>query len=63
MHDRTELFEKAILDATITTTTGDTLYVRFGDWILALSCLALLGATVVAVWRPQRSSRQFRTRQ
>ncbi len=58
VHDRTELFEKAILDATITTTTGDTLYVRFGDWILALSCLVVLAATVVAVWRPRSSARR-----
>ncbi|MET0894724.1 MAG: apolipoprotein N-acyltransferase [Acidimicrobiia bacterium] len=54
VHDRTELFQKAILDTHVTATTGDTLYVRFGDWVLALSCLALLGATVVAVWRPRR---------
>ena len=61
VHDRTELFEKTILDTTIATTTGDTLYVRFGDWILAASCLALLGATVVAVWRPRRATAEANT--
>src|SRR5439155_17272092 len=34
VHDRTDLFEKAIVWATITTTTGDTPYVRFGDWVV-----------------------------
>ena len=34
VRDRTELFEKAIVDTTIVTTTGETLYVRFGDWVV-----------------------------
>jgi apolipoprotein N-acyltransferase len=54
VHDRTDLFEKTIVDTTITTTTGDTLYVRFGDWVLTLCALVLVIATVIAVWRPRR---------
>jgi apolipoprotein N-acyltransferase len=46
--DRTELFEQAIVDTTVTTTTGDTLYVRFGEWVAWGCVLTLLIATVVA---------------
>jgi len=45
------LFEKAIVSTTIHTTTGETLYVHFGEWVVLLSCLALIGAAVVAVVR------------
>jgi apolipoprotein N-acyltransferase len=55
VRDRTELFEQAILDTTITTTTGETLYVRFGDWVVAGCAFALLAATVVAVRRGRRA--------
>ena len=51
VHDRTELFEKAIVDATIVTTRGETLYVRFGDWIVWACCAALVVATVIALRR------------
>jgi apolipoprotein N-acyltransferase len=49
VHDRTDLFESALVRATIATTSGQTLYVRYGDWIVALSALVLVGATIVAV--------------
>jgi apolipoprotein N-acyltransferase len=52
VHDRTEMFEQAVVDATITTTTGETLYVRFGDWVVWACALALVIATIVAVRRP-----------
>ena len=55
VHDTTELFERTIVDGTIDTTTGETPYVRFGDWIVALSALVLLGATVTFVVRSRRS--------
>jgi apolipoprotein N-acyltransferase len=51
VHDTTNLFEKAIVSTTIHTTTGETLYVHFGEWVVLLSCLALIGAAVVAVVR------------
>jgi apolipoprotein N-acyltransferase len=57
VRDRTELFEKAIVDTTIVTTTGDTLYVRFGDWIVWGSALAVIVATLVAIRRPRRPAR------
>jgi apolipoprotein N-acyltransferase len=49
VRDTTDLFEQAIVRATITTTTGETPYVRFGDWIVLLSALGLVAAGVVAV--------------
>jgi apolipoprotein N-acyltransferase len=56
VHDRTELFEQAVVDATITTTTGETLYVRFGDWLVWTCSLAVLIAAAVAVFRPRTRS-------
>ena len=38
--------------ASVPTTTGETLYVRFGDWVVLLSGLALVVVTVIAVRRP-----------
>ena len=49
VHDTTDLFEKAIVTTTVRTTTGETPYVRFGEWVVLLSCLALIGAAVVVV--------------
>ena len=52
VHDRTQLFESAVVTASIPTTTGETLYVRFGDWVVLGSALALLVVTVIAIRRP-----------
>ena len=49
VHDTTGLFERAIVRTTIATTTGETPYVRFGDWIVLLSVLALVAAAAFAV--------------
>ena len=60
VHDTTNLFEKAIVRATIRTTTGETPFVRFGDWVVVLSSLALVGAAVTAFVRargPQQLDR------
>jgi apolipoprotein N-acyltransferase len=53
VRDRTELFEKAIVDTSVVATTGDTLYVRFGDWVVWACGLALIVAAVVAIRRPR----------
>ena len=52
VHDSTDLFESAIVTATIPTTTGETPYVRFGDWVVLGSALALVVVTVLAIRRP-----------
>ncbi|HEY7106040.1 MAG TPA: apolipoprotein N-acyltransferase [Acidimicrobiia bacterium] len=55
VHDTTGLFEKAIVSTTIATRTGETPYVRFGDWVVLLSALALVIAAGVAVARASRA--------
>ena len=54
VHHETGLFQSAVVTATVPTSTGETLYVRFGDWVVLLSALAMLVVTVVAVRRPIR---------
>jgi apolipoprotein N-acyltransferase len=54
VHDRTRLFEQAIVAASVPTSTGETLYVRFGDWVVLLSAIAMLLVAVVAVRRRAR---------
>jgi apolipoprotein N-acyltransferase len=51
VHDTTGLFEKAIVSTRVATTTGETPFVRFGDWVVWLSVLGLLAATTVALLR------------
>jgi apolipoprotein N-acyltransferase len=55
VHDATKLFQPAIVTATIPTTTGETPYVRFGDWVVLDCALALIVVTVIAVRRPVTS--------
>ena len=55
IHRETPLFESRIVSATVPTSTGDTLYVRFGDWVVILSSLAMIVVTVIAIRRPIRS--------
>jgi len=54
VHGTTGLFEQAIVQGHITTMTGETPYVRFGDWIVVLSVLGVLGATVFVIVRSRR---------
>jgi apolipoprotein N-acyltransferase len=54
VHDQTGLFESRIVTASVPTSTGETPYVRFGDWVVLLSALAMLAVTVVAIRRPVR---------
>jgi apolipoprotein N-acyltransferase len=52
VHDTTKLFESAIVTASVRTTTGQTLYVRFGDWVVLLCAIAMVVVTVIAIRRP-----------
>lgn len=54
LHHETGLFESRIVTASVPTSTGETLYVRFGDWVVLLSAIAMLVVTVVAIRRPVR---------
>ena len=51
VHDTTGLFRKAIVSGTVATTTGETPYVRLGDWVVLLSALALVVTAAVAARR------------
>jgi apolipoprotein N-acyltransferase len=55
LHHETGLFESRIVTASVPTSTGETLYVRFGDWVVLLSAIAMLVVTVVAIRRPVTS--------
>jgi len=57
-HDTTGLFEQAIVQGHVTTMTGETPYVRFGDWIVLLSVLGVLGATLFVIVRARRDRAQ-----
>ena len=58
VHDMSRLFVNKVTTGTIPTTTGETLYVRLGDWVVAASALALLGLGAWSVRRTRRSSVQ-----
>jgi apolipoprotein N-acyltransferase len=48
VRDTTRLFRRAVVSDTVTTTSGQTPYVRFGDWVVAISVLLLLGAAAAS---------------
>lgn len=48
VHDTTDLFVNAINVAEVTPTTGQTPYVRYGDWVLWASGVALIGVALFA---------------
>ena len=52
---RTGLFERTLLEATVTATTGETPYVRYGEWAILLSAMILVGAVIVAMRRNRRA--------
>ena len=56
VHNTTKLFHQAIVSDTVTTTTGETPYVRFGEWAVAVSALLLLGAAVASRVRRPRAT-------
>jgi apolipoprotein N-acyltransferase len=52
---RTDLFERTVLQTTVTTTTGETPYVRYGEWAIGLSVIILAVALLIAVRRSRRA--------
>lgn len=52
----TALFDRTVLQATVVATSGETLYVRFGDWVLWGSVVALMACLVAGVVRARRRS-------
>ena len=57
VHQRTKLFDRTVLEATVTATTGQTPYVRYGEWIIWCSGVLLAGAVLLAMRRDPRWSR------
>jgi apolipoprotein N-acyltransferase len=55
VHARTKLFERTVLEAAITPTTGQTPYVRYGEWAIWASALGLAVAVAFALRRGSRS--------
>jgi apolipoprotein N-acyltransferase len=56
VRNKTELFQRTVVTDTVATTTGETPYVRFGEWVVAVSALLLLGAAVVSRVRRPRAT-------
>jgi apolipoprotein N-acyltransferase len=56
VHKTTELFQNEIVTAEIVPATGQTPYVRYGDWVTWASGLALIGAAAYGAWRTRRRS-------
>lgn len=48
VRNTTPLFRQAVVTDTVTTTTGKTPYVRFGEWAVVAGALLLLGAAVAS---------------
>ncbi len=57
LHQRTGLFTKDVVSATVDTTTGETPFVRFGEWVLAAAALTLLVAAGLVAGREVRRAR------
>jgi apolipoprotein N-acyltransferase len=56
VRNTTDLFRRSVVSDTITTTSGKTPYVRFGEWVVVASALLLIGAAVVSrVRRPRET--------
>jgi apolipoprotein N-acyltransferase len=53
---RTKLFDRTILNATVTTTRGETPYVRFGEWVI-VACLIGVALASVPVAMGRKSAR------
>ena len=53
--ERTRLFDRTIVTATVTTTRGETPYVRFGEWVIVACIIGVaLASASAAINRPQR---------
>jgi apolipoprotein N-acyltransferase len=60
VHDRTKLFQPAVVQTTVEATGGETPYVRYGEWAtwmsLAIAVVALGWGTVVTVRQRRAAS-------
>ena len=54
VHDRTHLFDRTVVQATVGITSGETPYVRYGEWATVAAVLAVGTALIVGVVRWRR---------
>jgi apolipoprotein N-acyltransferase len=54
VRDTTPLFTRTVVDATVALTTGKTLYVRFGEWMVWLSLAGVAVAAAIGFARRRR---------
>ena len=54
VHRTTKLFKNTVVSGVVTTTSGQTPYVRFGDWVEWGSGVAVLAALAVALGRGRK---------
>ncbi|MGO9872579.1 MAG: apolipoprotein N-acyltransferase [Acidimicrobiia bacterium] len=55
VQQHTALFQRTLLEATVTATTGETPYVRYGEWAIWACAFASVGAAGFALQRGRRS--------
>lgn len=55
VHQRTKLFERTVVEATVVATTGETPYVRYGEWVTWACTVGVVGALLIALRRGRRS--------
>jgi apolipoprotein N-acyltransferase len=60
LSDTTDLFERTVVTGTITTMTGQTPFVRYGEWVLWGSVVALIVAVAVGFWRRRAAAARAR---
>jgi apolipoprotein N-acyltransferase len=56
VHARTGLFDRTRLEGTVTAMRGETLYIRFGEWVVWVCLIAVLTCAVVAIARRREPS-------
>ncbi len=57
VHDRTQLFDRTVVQTTVEATSGETPYVRYGEWVTLASLWPWRSRSS---WRCRRSSRRKR---
>jgi apolipoprotein N-acyltransferase len=55
VHQRTRLFDRTSVSATVTTTRGETPYVRFGEWVV-LACIIGVALASIGAARSRRQT-------
>ncbi len=58
VHDRTHLFENSVVQATVEATSGETPYIRYGEWATFASLAGVAIAVVATLGRGVRSRRK-----